>query len=63
MNDDNALCLRISNVGELLYFVFENNVALVSPESIDPRQNLHERRFAGSVLAANCVNLSAFNRE
>ena len=63
MHHRDAGVLRCTNASEALHPVVDENVAFVRAEWIDATQNIHERRFAGAVLADERVHFSGMQIE
>ena len=63
MDDDDAALLAVTDGLELARLAVVNDVALIRPVRVDARKDVHERRLAGAVLAAERVNRAFFHFE
>ena len=63
VDDDDAALFALPDVGELADLAVEVDLAGVGAVRVHPGQHLHQRRFAGAVLAADGVDLLPTHRQ
>ena len=63
VDDDDAGLLAVRDAGEAPFLPLEPDLAGVGAVGIDAAQNLHQRRFAGPVLAHQRMDLAAFHTQ
>ncbi len=63
VDDDDAGLLAVRDAGEAPFLALEPDLAGVGAVRIDAAQDLHQRRFAGPVLAHQRMDLAAFHAQ
>jgi len=63
VDDDDAHPLAVMDALELAFFAAKDDFAVIRSRRIDPRQDLHQRRFSGAIFADDSVDLALFDRQ
>jgi hypothetical protein len=63
MDDHDPALLAVPDAGEGAGLALEDDLAVVGAVRVHPGEHLHQRRLAGTVLAADRVDLAAAHRQ
>ena len=63
VDDDDALVFAVADRAVFQDLAVVENLALITADRVDPRQNLHQGRFASAVFTADGVDLARLHRQ